>query len=286
MGIFYDRMAEDLKLRGYQPRTQEAYLGYAKKFVATYMRPPTELGEEEVRRFLLQVIDETHSTSQQKMYTAAIKFLYVHTLRRPEIVDHVPWPRVNSRIPDILSEDEVERVLASLPQAKHRLVLMTAYGTGARISEACRLRTDDIDRDRGVIHIREGKGGKDRVVMLPVRLYLALRAYFAAERPPVPLLFPGRKPGQPLTRDAVATALKRAMQRAGIKKRITPHSLRHAFASHLLESGTDIRVIQLLLGHRSIRTTCRYTQVSRAHIASVTSPLDRSERTTRTHHSA
>ena len=154
------------------------------------------------------------------------------------------------------------------------MVLMTAYGTGLRISEACSLRVDDIDGKRGLIHVRLGKGRKDRYVMLPERLYRVLRGYWARVRPTDGWLFPGRKPGTHLHQEAARLALKVAVQRAKLKKRVTPHTLRHSFATHLLELGTDIRIIQALLGHESIRTTMGYTHVGAGLVGRVTSPLD------------
>jgi site-specific recombinase XerD len=154
------------------------------------------------------------------------------------------------------------------------MALVTAYGAGLRVSEVCRLRVEDIDSNRGLIHVRLGKGGKDRYVMLGDRLLLALRAYWAQTRPTGSWLFPGRKPGTHLTPDAVNKALKEAVRATKLKKRITAHTLRHSFATHLLEAGTDIRIIQVLLGHASIRTTARYAQVSAKQVAKVRSPLD------------
>jgi integrase/recombinase XerD len=184
---------------------------------------------------------------------------------------------VPHRKPDILSLSEVERLLDAAMSASlvSAVVLMTAYGGGLRISEACRLRPEDIDSARKLIHVRLGKGGKDRYVMLSERLLEILRGYWVQVRPQGGWLFPGRKAGEPITRTAATMALHETATKAKLRKKVTPHQLRHSFATHLLEAGTDIRVIQVLLGHSSIRSTARYTQVSARHIGRVKSPLDK-----------
>jgi integrase/recombinase XerD len=277
MGALYDRMYEDLKLAGYAESTQECYLRYAKKFVAHFMLPPTVLGEKQIRGFLMHLLEERHvGPSVHKMYVASIKFLYGTTLRQPQEVANLPWPKVPHTLPDILSGEEVELLLAALEPVAHRMVLMTAYAAGLRVSEACALRVEDLDAQRGLIHVRAGKGRKDRYVMLSARLLACLRAYWREVRPPLPYLFPAPKGKGPLGKEAVEKTLQKAVKQVGLNKRVTPHGLRHAFATHLLEQGTDIRVIQVLLGHSSIRSTARYTKVSQAHVATVKSPLDRS----------
>lgn len=275
MGQYRDRMAEDLTLRNYRPSTCDNYLRCVKHFVAHFMRSPEDLGEQEIRTFLLHLVGERKVTpSYMKMHVAAIKFFYTHTLRRPEEVAQIPWPRVPKPLPDILSGSEVEELLAKVDSIKHRAVLMTAYGAGLRISEACSLKIGDIDSRRNLIHIRDGKQGRDRYVMLSQRLLLSLRAYYKQTLPCEQWLFPGQSPDRPISDTSVRSALKRAAQASGLKKRITPHLLRHAFATHLLETGTDIRTIQVLLGHSSIRTTVRYAKVSTTHVGRAKSPLD------------
>jgi len=272
MGVFRDRMQQDLQLAHYRPSTQEGYLRCSRNFVAFHKRPPTELGEEHIRQFLLTLIDRP---ATQKMHMAAIKFLYCKTLNRPEEVVRIPWPRIRQQLPDIVSQREAFALLDAIDSIKHRVILMAEYGAGLRITEACSLKAPDIDSERGLIHLRHGKGDRDRYVPLPRRLLLCLREYWKAVRPQGDYLFPGQRSDRPITPGAVREALKKAVDAVGIGKRITPHSLRHAFATHLLEEGADIRVIQALLGHRSIRTTARYTRVSKALIGSVTSPLDK-----------
>jgi integrase/recombinase XerD len=272
MGIFHDRMRQDLRLAQYRPSTQHSYLRCARAFVAYYHRPPTELGREHIRAFLLTLVQRP---AKQKLHWAAIKFLYTKTLNRPEEVVDIPWPKVVQRLPDILSAQEVGLLLEAITSVVVRAVAMAAFGSGLRVGEACSLKVGDIDSQRGLIHIRDAKRGRDRYVVLPHRLLTCLREYWRATRPQGDYLFPGKTPHQHVSPDIVRHTLKRAAAKVGIEKRVTPHSLRHAFATQLLENGTDIRVIQVLLGHSSIRSTARYTRVTKRHVGSVRSPLDR-----------
>jgi integrase/recombinase XerD len=275
MGQLREKMKADLKLRRYRAGTIYSYLECAKKFVAFHRRPPTEMGEAEIRKYLMYLVEERRiGPAGHKMHVAALKFLYGVTLGRPEEAVRVPWPRVPVKLPDILDGSEVERLFGAIESVKHRAIVMTAYGAGLRITEACSLRTTDIDSRRGVIHVRDGKRGRDRFVMLSPRLLAFLREYWRAVRPSGPALFPGATAGSVVSPRTVRAALRKAVAGAGIKKRVTPHVLRHCFATHLLEGGTDLRVIQTLLGHGSIRTTARYTQVSTRLIARTRSPLD------------
>lgn len=275
MGEYRDKMAADLKLRAYRPSTCEIYLRCVRQFVAHFMISPEQLGEKEIREFLLDLLQHKKAgPAALKMHVAAIKFFYTHTLDRPEEVVRIPWPKVPKPLPDILSGSEIEQLLSKVRSIKHRAVLMTAYGAGMRISEACSLHTSDIDSKRELIHIRDGKRGRDRYVMLSQRLLLFLRGYFKLIRPREPYLFPGKNPDRSISDTSVRSALHQAAKALGIRKRVTPHVLRHSFATHLLETGTDIRTIQVLLGHGSIRTTTRYAQVSATHIGRTKSPLD------------
>ena len=250
-------------------------LAYAKNFVAYFMRPAETLGEAEIREFLLHLVrKKIVGEAGHKTYVAAIKFLYVHTLGRPEEVVRIPWPKVPRKLPDILSGSEVLALLETIESIKHRAIVTTAYGAGMRVSEACTLQIADIDSKRNLIHIRKAKRGKDRYVMLSERLLLCLREYYRAERPNGTYLFPGQHPHKPICPKGVQEAVREAAEVCEISKKVTPHSLRHAFATHLLETGTDIRTIQALLGHASIRTTTMYTQVSRQHVGRTKSPLD------------
>jgi site-specific recombinase XerD len=276
MGQVRDRMAVDLRLRGLSPETQRRYLHCAERFVTHHRRSPTRLGEAEIRAFLDHLVREQRvSRSTLRVYVAAIQFLYRVTLDRPVAVRRILFPRPDgARLPEILSPAEVERLLDAVRRPKHRAMLMTMYGAGLRVSELCALLPTDIDSQRMVIRVRAGKGDHDRYVMLSPRLLATLRAYWRQRPPRGPYLFPSPRPDKPLSRMAVFRVVRVAARRAGLHKRVNPHMLRHCFATHLLEAGTDIRVIQVLLGHHSIRTTARYLLVSRTHVATVTSPLD------------
>jgi integrase/recombinase XerD len=276
MGQLHDQMKADLTLRAYRPGTIRSYLACAKAFAAYFLLSPLHMGEDHIRRFLLHLLEEKKvGPATHKMFVAALRFLYGVTLGRPEVAIRIPWPKVPRTLPDILSLAEVERLLGAIISIKHRVIIMTAYGAGLRISEACSLKVPDIDSARGLIHVRNGKRGRDRFVMLSPRLLAGLRAYWKQVRPQGPALFPGAKPGTCISPEAVRRALRSAAKSAGLAKRVTPHVLRHTFATHLLEGGTDLRVIQVLLGHASIRTTTLYTQVSQTHIGRTPSPLER-----------
>jgi site-specific recombinase XerD len=249
------------------------YLHYVKEFVKYHRRSPAEMGEEEVRSFLLYLLEErklSHESYRQGY--AALKFLYRVTLKRPFEVDSIPRPRKRRRLPNVLSGTEVEALLAAFDNLKYRAVTLATYGAGLRISEAVRLRLEDIDSKRMMLHVRQGKGGQDRSVMLPERLLSDLRIYWREQRPS-DFLFPGVR--IPHVRpESVRCALHKVAKQAGLKKRVTPHLLRHSFATHLVELGTDVRVIQVLLGHRHLQATTKYTQVSKRHLQRVKSPLD------------
>lgn len=273
MGELKKKMSDDLELRCYKQRTCASYLRCAERFAAHFMRSPAEMGEAEIREYLLSQ-KKIAGPGAVKISVAALKFLYIHTLNRPEEVIRIPWPKIPRPQPDILSGTEVSRLLENVHSLKHRAIMMTAYGTGMRINEVCTLKPGDIDSNRMLVHVHDGKGGRDRYVMLPERLLLCLREYWKAMRPSGEYLFPGRAADSHIGTDAVRDAVRKAAVDAGIKKRVTPHIMRHSFATHLLESGSDIRTIQVLLGHGSIRTTERYLKVSRAHVGRTKSPLD------------
>ena len=274
MGELYQKMERDLKLKNLAAATRKEYLRCCSGFARYHMKSPRELGETAVKEYLAHVQLRGSGPETLKMNVAALKFLYGVTLDRAKVAERLPWPKVPHKKPDILSGSEVEKLLAQVHSPVPGMAMVTAYGAGLRISEVCRLRVEDIDSARGLIHVRLGKGNKDRYVMLAERLLLELRAYWAKVRPADGWLFPGRKPGQALTPSAVRARLKEAVAALKLNKRVTVHTLRHSFATHLLEAGTGIRQIQVLLGHASIRTTARYTQVSKQQIARVKSPLD------------
>src|SRR5208337_2632333 len=271
-----DEMLSDLALRNYSERTQQAYLRCYSNLEKHFQRSPEGLEEHEIRAFLVYLSQERMlSASYLKMHVAAIKFLYRVTLNKPDHVQHIPYPKILNTPPQVLTRDEVLAILQQIRSVKCRAIVTTAYAAGMRISEVCALSArGDIDSQRMLIHVRSGKGGKDRCVMLSHHLLVLLREYWKQARPTGWCLFPGKGPDQPIMPCSVRGAFKKAVHAAGISKPVTFHTLRHSFATHLLESGTDLRVIQALLGHGSIRTTTRYTHVSPHWIGRIKSPLD------------
>lgn len=275
MGQLRDRLTEDLNLRRYSRSTCRKYLSCVRGFIAYHRRPAPEMGLDEVRAFLLHLSEERKvAPATHHQYVAALKFLYATTLGRPDVATAIPWPKVPQTLPDILSGTEVEALLAAIGSVKYRTIVLTAYGAGLRISEVCTLHVADIDSKRMLIHVRGGKCDKDRYVMLSTRVLLTLRTYWRVERPTGPELFPGRFRGSSISTSAVTYALQRATALCKLTKRVTPHVLRHSFATHLLELGTDLRIIQVLLGHRSILSTVRYARVSKRLIGRTQSPAD------------
>ena len=241
MGKLRDKMIEDLQLRGYSRSTRREYVRCARDFAAYHRRSPERMGESEIREFLLHLVaDRRLGGAARKMYVAGIKFLYEVTLGRPHEVAKIPWPKVGHTLPEVLSGTEVDRLLACIPSAKYRAIVMTTYGAGLRVNEVCSLEIGDIDSQRMVIHVREGKGKRDRYVMLPDRILFMLRRYWAAERPQGPALFPGQRGARFVCASTVQSNLREAARVAELGKRVTPHALRHTFATHLLELGTDV----------------------------------------------
>lgn len=274
MGQIRDRMEADLRLAGYSPSTAKVYLVYARLFVKHFRRSPEAMGEREVRAFLLYLIQERKiSRGTVRQVRAALTFLYSVTLRRPVEVAYLPVMRRQVRLPVVLSGREVSALLAATESPKYRAILMTLYAGGLRITEACRLRLEDIDSKRMVIHVRHAKGNRDRFTILSPRLLDDLRQYWKTSRPEG-WLFPGQPADVPTSPNTVRVIFQRARIRAGIQKKASPHTLRHSFATHLIECGTDITVIQALLGHKSIRVTERYTHISVDMISRTKSPLD------------
>lgn len=272
-----DHMLSDLLLKNYSEKTINSYLWCCRNLAGHFMRPPAELEEHEIRGFLLHLkLVRKVSPAYLQLHVAAIKFLYRTTLKTPHKVDQIPWPKVPKKLPEVLSTQEVFRLLDQIRSIKYRAIIATAYATGMRISEVCSLRVPrDIDSHRKLIHVRAGKGGKDRSVMLSDRLLTLLREYWKKTRPTPPYLFSGQKPGHHIHPSSLRAVLKKAVEAAGISRHVTFHTLRHSFATHMLEFGTDLRVIQQLLGHSSIATTTKYTHISSHLIRGTTSPLDR-----------
>jgi site-specific recombinase XerD len=271
---------QDLELGGYSPVTRRHYVQSIAKFAKFHGKSPDKLGQPEVRAWVEHLRRQRPKLSMQRLrqHFAALRFLYGKTLGHPEVTSFLSWPKDPERLPVVLSEEQVHRLLGAFTTAKMRVFFTTVYAAGLRIREASRLETRDIDAERGVIHVRHGKGGKERLVMLSPRLLVILRAYWKQERPPAPWLFAGRT-GNHLAPEVARTAFKRAAAAVKLGKKMTPHVLRHSFATHLLEAGTDLRVIQVLLGHDSIRSTTRYARVSAGMVSKTKSPLDRLKKT-------
>jgi integrase/recombinase XerD len=268
------RMVEDMRVRNLATNTQRAYLQQISAFAKHFGRSPAMLGSEEIRAWQLYLIDVRKlARSSLVTTTAALRFLYKVTLKRDVAVDDIVMSKRPRTLPVILSREEVTAFFESIRSLKHRTILMTAYAGGLRISEVTRLKVSDIDSQRMVLRIEQGKGQVDRYVMLSPRLLEILRSYWLTGRPQH-WLFPGRFPDQPIDPATIRLACRQARRRAGIGKPVTPHALRHAFATHLLESGTDVRTIQLLLGHRSLATTSMYLKVATSTICATTSPFD------------
>lgn len=269
------RMIEDMTIRRHAPKTKEAYLANVTGFAEYFRRSPTALGPEEIRKYQLYLINERKvSVSTLNQVVASLRFLYHVTLRKTWPIDLIPYARGEKRLPVVLSPEEVSQFFEGIESIKYRAVLMTAYAAGLRVSEVTALRTSDIDAARNIIHVRNSKGSKDRYVMLSAQLLPILREYWKAVHPPAPYLFPGQPPDHPLGKDSVERACRKAALASGLTKKITPHTLRHSFATHLLENGGDVRTIQILLGHRSLSTTAQYLHVSSATVAALSSPLD------------
>ncbi len=274
------RMIEDMRLRNLSPHTIDAYILAVRQFAAHFGRSPEQLGGDDARQYLLHLVQEQKASwSRYNLARCALQFLFRITLERAnEQFEKLPCARTPRRLPTVLSRDEVRRLLAvAARNAKHQALLMTLYGAGLRIAEALALKPGDIDGRRMLIHVRGGKGtggGKDRMVQLSPRLLAVLRDYWLQCRPGVWLFPQTKSPQRPIDSGTAHRIVARLARRAGIAKRVSPHTLRHSYATHLLEAGTDLRSIQTLLGHRSLKTTARYTHVSDAHLRTVVSPLE------------
>lgn len=267
------RMIEDMTVRNLSPATQRSYLHAVRKFSRYFGRSPDRLDIEDVRAYQVYLVSQGISWPALNQTVCALRFFYGVTLRRPEIPERIPYAREPRKLPVILGADEVVRFLEAVPSLKTRTALTTAYGAGLRASEAVGLQVTDIDSSRMLIQVRHGKGAKDRTVMLSPQLLSILRSYWQLTRPGR-WLFPGRDDSKPIDVQVLHAACRSAVKAAGLAKRVSVHTLRHSFATHLLENGVDIRIIQVLLGHNSLSTTARYTQVASSTIAKTQSPLD------------
>jgi len=274
MSELRQQMLTDLRIRNYAERTQGIYITRVAEMARHFKRAPDALTAEDLREYLRYLKEERIvSRSAFAQVVGALRFLYRVTLDRPELMPHIPYPRLKRRHPVVLSPEEVVRLLRAIGNVKHRTVAMVLYGAGLRISEALALELRDVDSARMVLTVRHGKGDQDRQVALSPVLLEALRVYWRAYRPRT-WLFPGQTLDRALGPSTIQRAVKAARIRAGIAKPASAHTLRHSYATHLMEAGTDLRVIQTLLGHRSLRTTAIYTHVATERVHSTRSPLD------------
>ncbi len=269
------RMIEDMQLRNLAPATQRNYIAHVAAYARFFGQSPEQLDLEAVREYLLYLLQERKMSPEGvNQQVSALKFLYLTTLEMPW--NAVDFPRVKRphRLPVVLSQEEVVQFFDHVPSLRYRAALMICYGAGLRVSEAVALQVSDIDSRRMLLRVQQGKGRKDRYAMLSPRLLQVLRVYWRAARPQ-DYLFPSWRPGRHLNASALQQACRDAWLRSSLRKRVTVHTLRHSFATHLLENGTDVRVIQVLLGHSRIDTTARYTAVTPQLIGATLSPLDR-----------
>lgn len=275
MTTLRQRMIEDMQVRNLSPHTQDSYVRQVAQFARHFDRSPEELGPVDIRSYQVYLANEKKlAPGSILIAVAALRFVYRVTLQKEWLFeDIIPAPKKPQTLPVVLSPEEALRFLESVHLLKHRAILTTCYAAGLRVSEAVRLRPTDIDSQRMVIRVEQGKGQKDRYVMLSVQLLQLLRTWWRVRKPKV-WMFPGGSANSHITTSAVEEACKKAHRLCRIPKPITPHSLRHAFAVHLLERGTDVRTIQLLLGHRSLATTARYLRIATVTVCSTTSPLD------------
>jgi len=269
------RFIEDMQLRNFAPTTQRSYVHYVAEFARYFHRSPEQLDLEAVRQYQLHLLDQCKlSAASVNTFTSAIQFLYLTTLEMPWNKEDFARPRVEHKLPVVPAPDEVRRLFDHIPGIKNRAALMLCFGAGLRVSEAVNVQIGHIDSPRMLLRVEHGKGAKDRYTTLSPALLEVLRTYWRIVRPAGPWLFPSWRPQRHISSGVLQRACKEAWQLAGMPKRITPHSLRHSFASCLLDNGVDTRVIQVLLGHSRIDTTARYTAVSPAKIAATASPLD------------
>ena len=274
MTTMRQRMMEDLQIRNYAPATVRAYIRGVANFAKHFGKSPDQLGAEQIREYQLFLIKEKGvALPTYIQIISGLRFLYTNTLHCQVPIGRIPFPRSEEKLPIILSREEVKALWDAPKNLGHRTILSTMYAAGPRISEVTHIRISDIDSSRKVIWIRGGKGRKDRQTLLPPKLLELLRCYWRCKRSP-DWLFPGEKAGRPITCNAICLACKKAAQAAGISKAIHPHSLRHAFATHLLEAGVNLRNIQILLGHAKLETTARYLHVADTAVRSTTSPLE------------
>jgi len=275
------RFIDDMQLRNFRPETQRNYVHHVADFARYFGVSPDQLDIEAVRQYQLYLLNQRKLSAETvNQYISSVKFLYLVTLEMPWTNEYFPRVKRPSKLPVVLSQEEVMQFFDNIPSLKYRAALMTCYGAGLRVSEAAALKVSDIDSQRMLIRVQQGKGGKDRYAMLSPRLLQVLRRYFKAARPPE-YLFPSWRNHHHLCPSSLQMACREAAALAGIRKKISVHTLRHSFATHLLENGTDIRIIQVLLGHSRIDTTARYARVGPQVVAATVSPLDNLDRNAR-----
>lgn len=267
------RFTQDLQLRNYAPRTVSVYVAAVARFALHFRRSPESLDAEHVRAYQLHLLAQKASWSRFNQAVCALRFFYSVTLQRQDQVVMIPYGKKPKPLPAVLSTDEVARLFAALSNPRDLIILQTAYAAGLRVSEVVRLQVTDVDSSRMTLHVRCAKGRKDRFVPLSAVLLGRLREYWREYRPKT-WLFPGGKPGSHLSVAAVQRVCKRAVRACGITKKASMHTLRHSYATHLLENGTDLATLQKLLGHNQLSTTLRYVHVSQSHLQRTVSPLD------------
>jgi integrase/recombinase XerD len=272
------KMLEELQRRNYSHRTAKTYIRIVRDFAEYFHCSPHKLGAEQIRQYQVYLFQvKKLSPASVSQYASALRFFFIKTLRRHFLAEHIPFPKLRKQLPTVLSHEEVARLIDSASNLYHRTLLMTLYSTGMRRAELCRLKVSDIDSQRMMIRIRQGKGRRDREVPLSPTLLATLRVYWRWMKPRA-FLFPGTVKGWradvPITSNIVWLACREAAQAAGITKRLSPHTLRHSYASHLLEAGADLRTIQVLLGHSTLEHTLVYLHLSPKHLQAVPNPLD------------
>lgn len=269
------RMSEEMKLRNFAPGTQEVYISAVAQFAAHFGKSPELLGKEEVRQYLIHLVEHRRVCwSTYNISLCSLRFLYHEVLGRDELLKSIRCPKELKRLPVVLSTEEVQKFLEAAPTLRQKAMFSTIYSAGLRVSELVNLRIKDIDRDRKMIRIEQSKNAKDRYTPLSPTLLALLRDYWKQARPKE-WLFPGDVPNRPVTRETVRRNCSETGIRAGLTKHVTAHCLRHSYATHMLEAGVDLRTLQVLLGHRNVKTTAKYTHVSEQLIKSAPSPLDR-----------
>lgn len=275
MGELRERMREEMVIRGYSESTIETYLAQMKRFAKHFNRCPSTMGEKEIRAYQINLAERSDlSVGYKCMFVSAAKYFYGNVLGRPEVTVRIKAPKRSKPLPVVLSVEEVKKLFDVVRSVKYRAIFALAYGSGLRNGEACRLKKTEVDSRRMMIHVRGGKGNKDRYVTMGPGTLDLLRQYYAEKHPEGEYLFPGRRPGSHLTVASVCAAMRKAVKDAGLKKTVTLHTLRHSFATHLLETGHDIRIVQILLGHSVVTTTQLYTHITDRLMDTVTSPYE------------